>query len=134
MKNMFNSIYYIFRYPLVVVAWLLFASVANSAVKAETLYRCVIIDTSLAGKDKSVEKNTFLLDQVKGNDEARYVGKTATLDFNFGTAPIKITARHPSKDRIFDFSDTRETTSRFDGYIEDADIEIHCKKRPVKSK
>lgn len=118
----FKSLYFIFSYPLVVFAWLLVASVANSAVKGKELYRCVVIDPSIAGKDQPIEKNTRVFYQEPGSNEAQYVGKTATLDFDFKAVPMKV---------MIDKSELSGSSNekRFNGYDEKAEIEVNCDKK-----
>lgn len=135
MRKKFNSYYFIFSYPMVIAAWLICASYANGAIKSgKSLYHCVVIDTSRAGKDKTVDENTYIFDQTKDSAQASYVGKTATLEFDFNDIPMSISARHANSNRLLEFTDTKETPTRFDGYLEDADIEVHCRKKPGKSK
>ncbi len=121
---MVKSLYFLFSYPMVVFAWLLVASVANSAVKGKELYRCVVIDPSIAGKDQPIEKNTRVFYQEAGSNEAQYVGKTATLDFDFKEVPMKVKV-----DKSNDLSESRGTPTRFHGYDEKADIEVNCDKK-----
>ncbi len=130
----FKFFYYIFSYPIVVAAWLAVASVANSApktIKGDQLYHCVVIDPSREGKN--TDEKTFVFDQIKGAGEAQYVGRTATLDFDFKESPISVEAKTDSGKRI-EFTDTKETTTRFSGYLADVDIEIHCRKKLLKAK
>ncbi len=107
------------------------ASIANGATKGASLYRCVVIDPARDGN--SIEDHTVVFEQAPGEKQAQYVGKTAKINFDFNESPIAVQASHPQKSKAFAFAETKETTKRFDGYISDLEIEIHCKKRYVKT-
>ncbi|OQW50266.1 MAG: hypothetical protein A4S09_00280 [Proteobacteria bacterium SG_bin7] len=116
-----NSIYFVFSYPMVVFAWLLMASVANSATKKE-LYRCVIIDPSLAEKGQPVEKYTRVFYQEAGSTR-RYVSNGTPLDFDFKEVPMKVSIKNNG------LTEKSETPTTFRGYDEESKIEINCDKK-----
>jgi hypothetical protein len=102
----------------------MFSMVATTAYGSN--FHCVIIDPTVKGLE-------FRLDQVKGSDKAQYVGKSATLDFNFAKTPVAVTAVSASgKPLSFEWADGNE--KKFSGFIKDAEIEIHCKQKVAKSK
>lgn len=98
------------------------------------LYHCVIIDPSLGDKNDPIEKKMYIFDQDPNSNQARYIGKTATLDFDFKDVPMGVWARKPRTEGDIDFTDTKETATKFHGYIADVEIEINCKKKLMKIK